>query len=102
MIPVWEAPRGGRFAYQHEQSNRIVIVVICDEQVWGAQWSGQGQRSLPIQVSCAWVRSLVPSRTYVAGISELVMFLPTFGVVSFTIIISWLQAPRFGDWNEGT
>jgi len=28
--------------------------------------------------------------------------LPALGVVSFTIIISWLQAPRFGDWNEGT
>ena len=50
--------------------------MICDEQVWCAQWSGQGQRLLPIQVSCAWVRSLVPSRTYVAGISELVVFCP--------------------------
>jgi len=54
--------------------------------MWSAQRSGQGHQLLPIQVSCAWVRSSVPSRTYVAGISELVMFLFTFINSGFTII----------------
>jgi hypothetical protein len=52
-------------------------------------------------VSCAWVRNLFPSRTFLL-LERRSMFLPTLGVVSFTIVISWLQAPRFGDWNEGT
>ena len=39
---------------------------------------------------------------HVAGTSKLVMFLFLFVNSGFTIVISWLQAPCFGDWNEGT
>ena len=54
--------------------------------MWSRQRSGQGHRLLPIQVSCAWARSSVPSRTYVAGISELVMFCSHLLTAVFTII----------------
>ena len=69
--------------------------------VRAAEWSRATALAKP---SVMRVGSKLDSKPdiHVAGTSKLVMFLPTFGVVGFTTIISWLQAPRFGDWNEGT
>ena len=50
-----------------------------------------------------WSRATALANPSVMRVGSMqVMFLPIFVVVGFTIIISWLQAPRFGDWNEDT
>ena len=54
--------------------------------MWSAQRSGQGHQFLPIRVSCAWVRSSVPSRTLCCWNFGACYVLFTFINSGFTII----------------
>ena len=54
--------------------------------MWSAQRSGQEHQLLPIRVSCAWVRSSVPSRTLCCWSFGACCILFTFINSGFTII----------------